>query len=133
MSGMGRKLHRVTSKVLLSHVPSLLSPTTFSASVLRSWASSPAHLLIRRQSETTRTRLLLLSHTWPVSLALRRERATRTVGQLAGKEIPEHVPFFFHCHPKEEQAASCLGVGFALDSCFSYPQAARDGDPTKIA
>lgn len=37
-----------------------------------------------------------------------------------------------HCHPKEEQAASCLGVGFALGSYFSYLEAAGDGCPTKM-
>lgn len=130
VSGTGRKLHRVTCKVLLSRVPSLLFPTTFSASILRSWVSSPAHLLIWRQNETTGTPLLVLSHTRPKSLALRREQQGWTVGW---KGVPCACIFFFHCHPKEEQAASCLGVGFALDSYFSYPPAARDGYPTKIA
>lgn len=78
VSGTGRKLHRVTCKVLLSRVPSLLFPTT-SASVLRFWASSPAHLLIWRQNETTGTPLLVFSHSWPLSLALKREQYVWTV------------------------------------------------------
>lgn len=46
-----------------------------------------------------------------MSLALRREQYVWTVGW---KGEPYACTFFFHCHPKEEQAASCLGVGFLL-------------------
>lgn len=47
-------------------------------------------------------------------------------------QLPVHVPFSLIVTPKE-QTASCLGVGFALGSYFSYLEAARDGCPTKIA
>lgn len=67
-----------------------------------------------------------------MSSVLRREQRS---GHQAGEESPAACActFFFHCYPKEEQAASCLGVGIALGSYFSYPEAARDGCPTKIA
>lgn len=71
----GRKLHRVTCKVLLSRVPSLLlSPTIFSASALWPWAFSPVHLLIWRQNNTAGTQLLTPSHKAHKSLAFRREQ-----------------------------------------------------------
>lgn len=126
----GRKLHWVTCKVLLSRVPSLLlSPTIFSASALWPWAFSPVHLLIWRQNDTAGTQLLRPLHKAHKSLG------ESSSGQQAGEPSPAACActVFSHCHPKEEQAASCLGVGFALGSYFSYLEAAGDGCPTKIA